>query len=131
MSLGVNHHETLAVDHTQGNQTVLAVVLAVVAAGEDRALEDQRRIDHVDPTLLDDQPTLVLVPFEIHPVFLRMNVFVMGDLSRTRSPVGWTAILYEKYTKSVHFQGSRAISIPANPSRPGGIPLTIGRASKI
>ena len=63
----MDHDETLVVDHTEGNQTFLAVVLAVVATGEHHALENQRRVDHVDPTLLDDQPTLVLVPFEIHP----------------------------------------------------------------
>lgn len=80
MSLGVHHDETLAVDHAEGNQTFLAVILAVVATGEHNALENQRRVDHVHPTLLDDLPTLVLVPFEVHPACsFRMRVLVMGN----------------------------------------------------
>jgi hypothetical protein len=57
--------ERLATDHAQGNQPPLAVVAPLVHPRQHCVLEDQGRIEDVQPALLEEPAPLVLVPFQL------------------------------------------------------------------
>lgn len=116
MSLGMDHDETFVVDHAERYQPLLAVVLAIIAPGQDGAFENQGGIDDVDATLLDDLLALAFVPFENQG---RGSVWLTDAAQATPSPTIlklWQNV-HEKCTRVKQHVAQRLAHLQSHPFR--------------